>query len=171
MTSADPSGQYHQDCWRWGWGGVPSWTTTNHNSRISQDQPPDVCFSRIIQLFLNMEALCVIRTLKSLPELSDYPDDQHDMMGFMRLWETWWRLLDFSARGQCLHGGLQKKKSLCGVVLFSFPHVQACLSGGFFSSTQAKIFTDHPSATFIWCHTSLAEFHGKSCSFCFPIWV
>lgn len=84
-------------------GGVPSWTTTNHNSRISQDQPPDVCFSRIIRLFLNMEALCVIRTLRSLPELSDYPDDQHDYdgiyeimrnlmktPGLLRLMSSWW---------------------------------------------------------------------------------
>lgn len=68
-----------------GGGGGLSWTTTNHNSGISQDQPPDVCFSRIFRLFLNMEALCVIRILQSLPELSDYPDNQHDMMGFMRL--------------------------------------------------------------------------------------
>lgn len=57
----------------------------DHDKSQQQDQPPDVCFSRIIRLFLNTEALCVIRTLQSLPELSDYPDDQHDMMGFMRL--------------------------------------------------------------------------------------
>lgn len=35
MTSANPSGQYYQDCWRWGWGGC---LFMDHDKSQQQDQ-------------------------------------------------------------------------------------------------------------------------------------
>lgn len=153
-----------------GGGGCPF---MDHDQSQQQDQPGSA--TRCV-FFQNYSALS-----KHGGSLRD--QDSPIIAWVVRLsrWSTWlwWDLWDYekpdedswTSKADVFMVVYKKKESLCGGVLFSFPQIRPCLSGGFFPSTQAKIFTDHPSAAFIWCHTSLAEFHGKSCPFCFPIWV
>lgn len=75
-------------------------------------------------------------------------------MRCMRPWDIWWRSL-----------GNEKKKACLGAFLFNL-HQYNLACREFFFHPGNFFQADRPSAAFIRCHTSLAEFHRRSCSFC-----